>query len=202
VANPLAEIERLLKLPELTEREKGILERLLPAVKIYSSAAEERAEAALNAQIKSMLNSAYGIREISLRRNVTQNRIDILEAQMSQVEAALKQVASPADKKEYQKMLDDFKKTREGLKKLLPVFEEALKNQFAYYKQLMDDAAMKADRRALAEQLDLVGRDIKCQDIYHEGLRKCFGFMGNHLKLALNNRSKDIKRSDLEMAGE
>ena len=202
VTNPLTEIERLLKLPELTEREKEILERLLPAVKIYSSAAEERAEAALNAQIKSMLNSAYGIREISLRRNVTKNRIDILEAQMSQAEAAIKQVTSAADKKEFQKILADFTKTRDELKKLLPAFEEALKNQFGYYKQLMDEAALKADRKVLAEQLERVGRDIKGQDIYHEGMRKCFGFVSNHLKLALQNRSKDIKRSDLEMTGE
>lgn len=201
-ANPLTEIDRLLKNPDLTEQEKKILPHLRPAVKTYSTAAEDRAEAALNAQIKSMLNSAYGIREISRRRNTTQNRLDILEAQMKQAEGILKQLTSPADKKAYQEIYDTSKKTWDEMRKLMPAFEEALKNQFSYYLQLINEAALKADRKSLEEQVEVVGRDIKGKDIYHDTMRKCFDIISRHLKLALARKSNDIKRSDIEITTE
>jgi hypothetical protein len=198
----LTEIDRLLQNPDLSVNESELLKNLRSAVKTYASAAEERAEAALNAKIKSILHSAYGIREISRRQKRAQNIVDLMEKQIRQAEAEMnKPSTSQEDKKEYQKIIDRNIKTLNEQEELASNCEVALKSQFSYYRELMDDATLKEDRKALEEQIARVGGDIQGQDLYHNDMRKCFGIISNHFKLALNRKSKDIKRSDIEVTG-
>ena len=198
-ADPLTEINKLLKSPETTAEQKRILEDLAPLVKNYNSAVEENAAAALNARVKGLVYAAYGLRGTSLRRNVAHNNLLRLDAEVKKAEAMLKEPLGPADKKEVQKMVDRFKAQREDFKKDGPDFENALSYQFGFYKRQMEEIALKTNSQALWEQVEKVGEDFKGQTGYHEEMRKCFGFVERHIKLALGGKSGEIKRSDIEI---
>ena len=198
-SDPLTEINKLLKSSETTVEQKKILEGLVPLVKNYNAAAEENAAASLNARVKGLVYAAYGLRGISLRRNVAHNNVVRVEAEIKKVEAILKEPLSPADQKEWKQVLDKFKLQREDFKKDGPDFENALNYQFGFYKRQVEEVALKSNRQTLLEQLERVGLDFKGRDSYHEEMRQCFGYVERDIKLALGGKAREIKRAGIEI---
>jgi len=198
-ADPLAEINKLLKSPATTAEQKKTLEGLVPLVKNYNAAAEENAAAALNARVKGLVYAAYGLKGISLRRNVAFSNAARVEAEIKKIEALMKEPLGAADQKELKQVLDKFKKQREDFKKDGPDFENALGHQFGFYKRQVEEVALKSNRQTLLEQLEKVGQDFKGQDSYHEEMRQCFGYVERDIKLALGGKVREIKRDNLEI---
>jgi formylglycine-generating enzyme required for sulfatase activity len=198
-ADPLTEISKILKSSGTTAEQKKILEGLVPLIKNYNAAAEENATAALNARIKGLVYAAYGLRGISLRRNVAYNNVARVEAEIKKVEAILKGPLSPADQKEWKQVLDKFKKQREEFQKDGPDFENALNYQFGFYRRQVEEVALKSTRQTLLEQVDRVGQDFKGQDSYHEEMRQCFGYVERDIKLALSGKAGEIQRANIEI---
>jgi hypothetical protein len=153
----------------------------------------------LNARVKGLVYAAYGLRGISLRRNVAHNNVLRLDAEVKKAEAMLKEPLGPADKKEVQKMVDRFKAQREDFKKDGPNFENALSYQFGFYKRQVEEVALKSNSQALLEQVARVGEDFKGQGSYHEEMRECFGFVERDIKLALGGKAGEIRRANMEI---
>jgi len=198
-ADPLAEINKLLKSSNTTPEQKTILEGLIPLIKNYNAAAEENAASSLNARIKGLVYAAYGLRGISLRRNVAFNNAARIDAEIKKVEEILKGPLSSADRKEMQAVMDKFKKQKNDFGKDGPEFENALNHQFGFYKREVEDLALKSGQQTVLEELDRLDSDFKGQDSYHEEIRQCLAFVTRDIKLALSGKAREIQRSKIEI---
>ena len=198
-SDPLAEINKLLKSSSTTPEQKTMLEGLVPLVKNYNAAVEENAASSLNARIKGLVYAAYGLRGISLRRNVAFNNAARIDAEIKKVDEILKTPLSSADRKEMQAVKDKFKKQKNDFAKDGPEFENALNYQFGFYKREVEDVVLKSNQQTLLEELDRLNTDFKGQDSYHEEMRQCFAYVARDIKLALGGKAREITRANLEI---
>jgi hypothetical protein len=195
----LTEISKILKSSGTTAEQKKILEGLIPFIKKYNMAAEEKAASALNDRVQGLIYAAYDLRNISLRRNVAYNNISRAAAEIKKIEAELKKPLSPADRKEWKQEMDKLKKRYEAFKKDGQDFEKALNYQFGLYRGQVEEAALKFNRQTLLEQMGRVGQDFKGQDSYNEKMRLCLGYVERDLMLALSGKAREIKRTNHEI---
>ena len=199
LADPLEKVDFLIKAAADEPDQLALLQALRSDLKNYNAAMEENNAAAIKAQLRGLVYAAYGIRNTSVRRQVALNNIEILDTQIKQATLTMNKLPNGPDKNEFKKAIGELQQQLAAQQKVVPAFDLALKNQFAYYRVLVEDIAA-FESTVVSEQMAFVKQDIKGQDVHAEEMRKCLANVERDLKRARSGQSAKIKLSDLTIS--
>lgn len=181
--NPLAAIDHYISKAN-NDDEKEVLTTIRSQFKDYNAVVERSIATSVLSHVRSMVHAAYGIRNTSLRKIVFTTDIQVIENIIEEANLEIAR-AKRQGKKQILKTLvrdrDIMAKQQKDMKKAIANFDIALKNQFIYYKILLEDA-MAYDRKLLAEQMAFVKQDIKGNDVHAKEMKSCYGYVARDIK--------------------
>jgi hypothetical protein len=192
--NPLEKIERLIKGADNSE-EKAVYESLRADLRDYNIMVQRNQEAAARAHCRSLLYAVYSIRNSNILKINTERNIEITETDIEFARQNLNS-ASAREKKQLNDLIAEYRTTLTQFKKEIGDFDQAIRNQFNYYKVLIEDS-VDFDRKMLIDQMVFVRNDIKGNDVHSQEMRTCYDAAAKHLSLMLKGQSRQIKVSDL-----
>jgi hypothetical protein len=173
---------------------KALMVSLLNDLKRFNSLVEAETASEVQAQWRSLLYVAYGIRDTSLRRNLALNNIRRLEADKRKLEKDLNsgKSFSSGDRAKAKELTETVNQGIAALRQEVADFEASLKNQFNYYKVLLQDIS-DYPKSVVAAQGAAVKRETLGQDSHSKSMARCFELVTRDVRLMLEGRADRIK---------
>jgi formylglycine-generating enzyme required for sulfatase activity len=190
--SPMDKLNNLIKEAE-TDSERAAFESLKTDLENFGQAAQREKAASVRAHCKSLIHTAYSIRNTDRRKSGAE--LDVRNA-TEDIKTATEELrtARGQERAVLNRQLEQLKKVIASINNDISVLDEAINNQFGYYKIMLEDAT-EFDLEILKDQMQFVWKDIKGNDIYSQEMRKCFKTVYNHLGYALNG---EYERIDVE----
>jgi hypothetical protein len=179
---------------------KTLMVSLLNDLKRFNKLVATETAADVQNQWRSLLYVAYGIRDTSMRRNLAVNNIRRLQADKRKLETDLnsRSRSSSADRDKAADTIDKINDRIEVLRGDIADYEVSLKNQFNYYKVILQDIVAYPSSVVVAQSSEVL-KEISGDDSHSQSMARCYDLVARDVKLMFGGHPAQIKLENVAL---